>query len=264
MPEQVIATATEIQDTQEEWRPIPGWPYYQVSDFGRVKTCAPHGRGTKEKPWRLLSASKAGTGYLNVSLHHRGESRRVYIHRLVLEVFVGPPEPGMQARHIENNNRKDNRLENLKWGTAQENSDDMVAHGSRVYGSSCHASKLSEADIETIADLHHNEGVPVKQLAIRFGIRKENMSKILNGHHWGSANIKRKAKKNDFPSFITTKEAADRLGMTRARIHQLIKAGVLAFVLYRKGKLIDPKTVDTELARRRDLEAAKDVARKTG
>lgn len=36
---------------------------------------------------------------------------------LVLETFVGPCPEGMKAIHI-NGDAEDNRLENLKWGTA--------------------------------------------------------------------------------------------------------------------------------------------------
>jgi hypothetical protein len=43
-----------------------------------------------------------------------------YIHRLVLETFVGPPPDGYECDHIDRN-PKNNRLENLRWVTHYDN-----------------------------------------------------------------------------------------------------------------------------------------------
>lgn len=49
-----------------------------------------------------------------------------YVHRLVMELF-GPPKPGPEYEidHI-NRNRLDNRIENLRWVTRQENNYNKV------------------------------------------------------------------------------------------------------------------------------------------
>ncbi|GAC81679.1 HNH endonuclease [Gordonia malaquae] len=78
---------------------------------------APSGRPLK--PW-------AGdrTGHLRVDI----DLGRHFVHRLVMETFVGPCPSGMEVRHL-NGEPADNRLENLAYGTRSENVLDSVAHG---------------------------------------------------------------------------------------------------------------------------------------
>lgn len=51
-----------------------------------------------------------------------------YIHRLVLEAFVGPCPDGMEALHSDGN-KTNNNVDNLRWGTPSENNRDIVKHG---------------------------------------------------------------------------------------------------------------------------------------
>ena len=53
--------------------------------------------------------------------------------RVVLETFIGPCPAGMECCHG-NGNYHDNRLENLRWGTKQDNSDDRRRHGTLPTG----------------------------------------------------------------------------------------------------------------------------------
>jgi hypothetical protein len=55
-----------------------------------------------------------------------GRNQRV--HKLVMEAFVGPCPPGKQCLHRDGNGLN-NRLENLRWGTPEENTQDMIKHG---------------------------------------------------------------------------------------------------------------------------------------
>lgn len=57
-----------------------------------------------------------GPGYSQVTLVRDGKRRSAYVHRLVLEAFVGPPPPGQVARY-RNGDRNDLRLANLFWGS---------------------------------------------------------------------------------------------------------------------------------------------------
>ena len=124
----------------EAWRPIPETNgEYEVSDKGRVRstvrlrTQRTKGgvivtRRLKGKPMR---ASDNGAGYQSVLLRIEGRSVRRYVHRMVLEAFVGPPpSPEHQTAHG-NGDRADNRLENLRWATPVENQADVDRHGTR-------------------------------------------------------------------------------------------------------------------------------------
>src|SRR5262249_4354731 len=96
----------------------------RVSDHGDVESCwDEHGAlRRKTDEWRRLPAYPKQNGYLCVFF--RGEQ---YVHRLVLEAFVGPCPPGMEARHV-NGIKTDNRLVNLQWGTHRQNMRDKATH----------------------------------------------------------------------------------------------------------------------------------------
>jgi hypothetical protein len=102
----------------ETWRPVVGFPGYQVSDHGRVWT---------ERFDRPLKPAKTHNGYLRVTLH--GLHRRV--HHLVLEAFAGPRPEGAECCHG-NGVRDDNRAANLRWGTSSDNAYDRVNAGTHV------------------------------------------------------------------------------------------------------------------------------------
>lgn len=100
----------------EEWREPPSYPGFKVSSLGRV--IGKRGALMKPRPH-----GRDGT-HLAVSIG----SKPVLVHHLVLDAFVGPRPVGMQARHL-NDDGHDNRIENLRWGTAHENAVDKVRNG---------------------------------------------------------------------------------------------------------------------------------------
>lgn len=106
----------DIDEGKEEWRPVVGWEsLYQVSNQGRVRRlgCSPR------------KTNVGANGYNVVSLSRNGQTTLHTTHSLVLEAFVGSRPQGCEARH-KNHNRADARVENLEWGTAQDNSRDRV------------------------------------------------------------------------------------------------------------------------------------------
>lgn len=106
----------------EQWRRIPGYESYEVSDLGRVRSFRKNWTG------RLLKQS-IDDGYPGVSIYGESDrSRRWPTHRLVLLAFVGPLPEGLHSRHL-NGNSMDNRLANLAYGTVSENAMDKLRHG---------------------------------------------------------------------------------------------------------------------------------------
>lgn len=98
------------------WRDIPGFPGYQASDDGRVRSA----RGVL-KPW-------TSSGYLTVGLRRNGRTVKVNLHRLVLLAHVGEPTGPVDGCHRDGD-RLNNALSNLYWGTRSQNIYDQVAHG---------------------------------------------------------------------------------------------------------------------------------------
>lgn len=104
-----------------EWRIIDGFNgLYEVSSDGHV-------RNTETE--RLLAACVDGSdkGYLYVHLMDRTHKKKVnrHIHRLVAAAFIENPENKPYVDHIDGD-RFNNSVDNLRWCTAKENSNNPV------------------------------------------------------------------------------------------------------------------------------------------
>lgn len=118
-----------------EWRAVPGYEgSYEVSDEGNVRSITrqvPYGRnGSTLYKGRMLKLTLMKNGYLSVKLSLAGNTRTTYVHELVLRAFVGPrpytAERG-EIRHLDGV-KTNNQLNNLKYGTINENAADRVRH----------------------------------------------------------------------------------------------------------------------------------------
>lgn len=110
----------------EIWRSVVGYEgTYEVSNRGRVRRVATR-TGRPEE--RLLKAALFSSGYPGVTLSRDGVRASKSVHRLVAAAFLGPAPEGSQVRHL-NGDPTDNRLSNLRYGTALENAADKTAHG---------------------------------------------------------------------------------------------------------------------------------------
>ena len=105
----------------EQWKPIPDFPGYEVSNQGRV-------RSFKRQQVRMLAIRVRWDKALDVHLCHKGVLSRHLVHRLVLSAFVGPCPPNSEALH-RNGIKSDNTLVNLHWGTRSENHKDRTRLG---------------------------------------------------------------------------------------------------------------------------------------
>jgi hypothetical protein len=114
----------------EEWRDIPGFPGYQASDLGRIRSLdrrvpqRTKGGVTMNRLWtgRILAQAIDGAGYWSV-----GE-KLGRVHILVMLTFVGPPPDGQEVCH-DDGDRQNARLDNLRYGTRAANVADTVRHG---------------------------------------------------------------------------------------------------------------------------------------
>ena len=103
---------------EEIWKPIKDYEgLYEVSNLGRVKSLNYRGTG-KEKILKNIENSK---GYFQVGLVKFGKQKVFKVHRLVAEAFIPNPENKPCIDHI-NTVKSDNRVENLRWVTYKENS----------------------------------------------------------------------------------------------------------------------------------------------
>lgn len=105
----------------EEWRPVAGFPDYEVSNLGRVLS---HKGGVAH----LLKPFDKRGGYLEVNLCRDSIKHRHSLHGLVAEAFHGPRPAGAWVLHNDGD-PKNNIASNLRFGSPSENCYDAVRHG---------------------------------------------------------------------------------------------------------------------------------------
>lgn len=93
-----------------EWRVIPDYPNYAANSLGKVANI-------KTKKLRKFSNHK---GYVQCMVRKDGKRYNKFVHRLVANAFLPPPQEGQVIDHI-NGVRDDNRVENLRWCSVNEN-----------------------------------------------------------------------------------------------------------------------------------------------
>lgn len=170
----------------EIWLPVVGFEdLYEVSSEGRVRSkdrlvgmiisgtkCERlhHGRVRKLTPDKL--------GYAHLSLKRQGLHVRRAVHILVCEAFHGPRPNGMEAAHKDGNPRNAS-AENVRWLTRSQNNLEKANHGTLLTRDTGHGyAKVTSADIREMLRLVSG-GEKVKDVAGRFGIRRDYLSRLL-------------------------------------------------------------------------------------
>lgn len=139
------------------FKSIEGKPGYCVGDDGSVWSCVL--KGTKRGiggEWRRLRGHAQRSGHIIVNLG-RGNANARYVHRLVLEAFVGPCPEGMECRHLDGN-PANNRPGNLAWGTPRENQADSARHGTAYCHTAENAMRLRDDRLKLWNFVEHKSG----------------------------------------------------------------------------------------------------------
>ena len=116
----------------ENWKSVVGYEgFYEVSDLGRVRSVDRYIRQLNNGTYvdvfykgKILKGKNV-KGYITVKLRNNKHKK---IHRLVLEAFGDNPDNKPLCNHI-NGIKSDNRLSNLEWCTAKENSQHALKNG---------------------------------------------------------------------------------------------------------------------------------------
>lgn len=142
----------------EQWKDVAGYDnYYQVSSCGRIKSVERYvqDRFGMKAPYRIpekiLKPKRSQTGYLFVHLSKNGHAHPQRIHRMVAEAFIPNPDRLPTVNH-NNEDKTDNRVENLEWCTQAYNNE---------YGTRTQRSQMSQKQRRPVT-MYTKDGQPLR------------------------------------------------------------------------------------------------------
>lgn len=107
-----------MSEQEEIWKDIPEFcGRYQASNLGRIKSVRAYGQSNTPK---ILSQHRLNSGYMYANLGYKETKKHYLVHRLVASAFIPNPNKYPQVNHI-NEDKTDNRPENLEWCSAKYN-----------------------------------------------------------------------------------------------------------------------------------------------
>lgn len=161
-----------------EYRDIPGFPGYRAGSDGSIWS------NRCRRDWVERRLVKDRRGYLAIDLSVNHHPVRCRVHHLVLLAFVGPRQPGTEARHFPDPTKTNNAANNLSWGTHQENIEDSRVLGILPIGERAGGAKLTADEVVEIRRLRHEHGITHRKLAKQFGIGRSQVQRICARKKW--------------------------------------------------------------------------------
>ncbi|QZE10892.1 HNH endonuclease [Gordonia phage ChisanaKitsune] len=136
----------------ERWKPIPGFPNYEASSRGRIRSL-PHSVTksdgiTYNQQGRVLSMGNGKYPRVRIC-DDTGKWEAQRVHHLVCLAFHGPRPPGLEACHADDDGWN-NIPSNLSWGTPSKNGHDKVRNGRHHYARRDRCSKGHEYTPENV------------------------------------------------------------------------------------------------------------------
>lgn len=127
--------------TDAEW--VPGYSGYRIDRTGRLYS-------VKRGRWVELIGTINSVGYRMFNLtDDSGRSKLRSAHSLVAVTFLGPREKGQQVLHYDDD-KLNNSVANLRYGSSKENHGDAIRNGRKPKGESHHNSKLTANDVRQV------------------------------------------------------------------------------------------------------------------
>ena len=180
-----MKTVRELQQPEIEYRDIPGFPGYRIGSDGSVWSIwMRNGRLSACGELRRMK-SRISRCYHSIGLLDRERRRQKFpVHILVLTVFVGPRPEGMWGLHRDDD-KTNNHLSNLYWGTPKQNAADRYrnGHDNTVRGSAKVESVLTEAKVEEMR-LRRSAGETYEELGRQFQVTAGAARQACTGSTW--------------------------------------------------------------------------------
>ncbi len=154
---------------------------FKISNYGRIINC--------KKEQEFLVKEYFINGYQNLPLKQleNGKNTSRYVHKLVAESFLIHKEDELYVIHL-NYDKKDNRIENLKWATKREK--EVHQYTNPEYVNKVHkprTAKLTETRVKLLKRKLNdpNRRTRLKMIAKQFGVSEMQLHRIKTGENWG-------------------------------------------------------------------------------
>ena len=156
---------------------------YEVSNLGRIKSLNWNGCGEEVGYGNLNKDS----GYMSKVLYYTDErgnkKHKTYLaHRLVAIMFIPNSENKPQVDHIDTN-RNNNRVNNLRWATQQENMDNDKTKENLLK-----SIKIPVIVLDRNGKIISN-GLGVEETAEYIGVSRDTLTSLLKSNHLYKAKI---------------------------------------------------------------------------
>jgi len=174
---------------KEIWKDIKGYEgFYQVSNLGNIKSLKSFlftkSGIKKQRRERLMNQTIKYNGYKTIMFSINNNHKRFHVHRIVAQTFILNIENKPQVNH-KNGIKADNRVENLEWVTASENSIHAIKNNLIKTGEDSSYSKLTKNQVLIIRRLFKiNPNFNKTYVAKKLGVRDTTIHKIINNQRW--------------------------------------------------------------------------------
>ena len=162
------------------WTRVNGYPNYMVSPEGNIMSTFYQGKDR----CRMIKPFVTHNGYHRVLLYNENGSRKIFVQRIVADIYCKKNNENMQVNHI-NGNKKDNHYSNLEWVTNSENIRHSydVLNNKASRGERGGTNKLKEIDVLSIRN-RISLGEQQKKIAIEYNVSPSTILKIKKRIIW--------------------------------------------------------------------------------
>ena len=173
----------------EKWKPIPNYPDYNISNYGRVKSLKReihrNKKGTVSVEERFLTPIKGNIGYYTVSLYCNKKVKIYSLHRLVAKSFIPNAGDKPCINHLDGNKLNNNVL-NLEWCTYAENSIHSFRNNLSISikGENRYNAILTELLVFEIRELYDNCGYKPLLLSEMYNVSRGCICGIVYRKTW--------------------------------------------------------------------------------
>jgi len=161
---------------------IPNCPGYYANTEGSIFSDC---KRIPNQPQGLikLKQSMDSYGYLVITIRNNPKKRQGKVHRLIAQTFLPNPLSYPLVRHLDDN-KQNNHISNLAWGTPRDNSSDMIKNGGSLKGTKNHEAKLNATQVQVIRYTAKTGKMTQQAITDNFGITKGHVNNIIARRVW--------------------------------------------------------------------------------